>query len=196
MNVGWVRKMKIWKRRVRRSRLEKLSLTSPPEALRWVDRSELAGNPRTWDAWLPDWRCEGAADGDTHESCHLRELLRLCSSALGCPVQAPQCGLGCRGLAEPAVEMLSRGEQGQGAAPGVFLSPCQADSLPRATVSASLQPLDLCTGSSFGCEGVSWKSSSQPYQAGISQFRTLSTCKMHTELTKKKPKTKTCILTF
>ena len=46
-NVGWVRKMKIWKRRVRRSRLEKLSLTSPPEALRWVDTSELAGNPRT-----------------------------------------------------------------------------------------------------------------------------------------------------
>ena len=185
-NVGWVRKMKIWKRRVRRSRLEKLSLTSPPEALRWVDTSELAGNPRTWDAWLPDWRCEGAADGDTHESCHLRELRPLCSSALGCPVQAPQCGLGCEWLAEPAVEMLSRGEQGQGGAPGVFLSPCQADSLPRAIVSASLQPSDLCTGSSFGCKGVSWKSSSQPYQAGVSQFRTLSTWKTHTQLTKNK----------
>lgn len=141
---------------------------------------------KNWDAWLPDWRCEGAADGDTHESCHLRELRPLCSSALGCPVQAPQCGLGCEWLAEPAVEMLSRGEQGQGGAPGVFLSPCQADSLPRAIVSASLQPSDLCTGSSFGCKGVSWKSSSQPYQAGVSQFRTLSTWKTHTQLTKNK----------
>ena len=72
--------MKVWKRRVRRSRLEKPSLTSPPEALKWVDRSELAGNPRTWDVWLPEWCCEGIANGEIHESCHLRELL-ICAVA-------------------------------------------------------------------------------------------------------------------
>ena len=46
MNVGGVWKMKVWKRRVRRSRLEKLSLTSPPEALKWAAPS-LLENPRT-----------------------------------------------------------------------------------------------------------------------------------------------------
>lgn len=115
MNVGGVWKMKVWKRRVRRSRLEKLSLTSPPEALKWAAPS-LLENPRTWDVWLPEWYWEGATDGDSHGSCHLRKLRLLCSSSLRCRVQAPRVGLGCWWSAEPVGEMQSRGEQGQGGA--------------------------------------------------------------------------------